>query len=134
MLATKGVNNETPYSNVQYLHPINEDTDTEVYRWRDGEKTRVGNWKGDTLPKCTYVMKDSDYLQENLSRDPTPASSAYHSAPVSTPVSDVRSDVASELEDSDTQPQPPESEDEPCARVFGSSPPPRPYQGTRPHW
>jgi hypothetical protein len=48
MLATKGVNNETPFSNVQYVHPINEDVDFQTYELQDGEETRVeSGWKGD---------------------------------------------------------------------------------------
>jgi hypothetical protein len=66
MLTTKGVNNETPCSNVKSLRPINEDTHNEVYVLRDGEEIRAGNWKGDELPECTYVMKDGDNLQEHL--------------------------------------------------------------------
>jgi hypothetical protein len=129
MLATKGVNNETPYSNVQYLHPINEDTDTEVYVLREGEETSVGNWKGDTLPEHTYVMKDGENLQEYLSREPTPESTLYPSDPIS----DVQSEVQSELEDSDTPPPPPESEDELCVI---SCPPPQqqPVLGPKLHW
>jgi ribonuclease HI len=69
MLATKGINNDAPYSNVQYLPQIDEDTDTQVYELRDGEETRVGDWNGDTLPACTYVMKDGDNSQECLSRE-----------------------------------------------------------------
>jgi ribonuclease HI len=33
MLETKGVNNEVPFSKVQYVHPINEDTDEQVYEF-----------------------------------------------------------------------------------------------------
>jgi hypothetical protein len=70
MLATKGVNHETPFSNAQYSHPINEDTDTEVYKLNDWEESRVGNWKGDEKLHCTHAMKDGDNLQDYLSRDP----------------------------------------------------------------
>jgi hypothetical protein len=100
MLATKGASNETPCSNVQYLHPINEDTHSGVCVIRDAEESRVGDWKGDGKPQCTYVMTDGGNLQEHLSRDRTPERSPSLSAPVS----DVQSDVVSELEDSDTQP------------------------------
>jgi hypothetical protein len=40
-LATKGVNNETPFSNAQYLHPINEDTDFGTCVLKDGEASNV---------------------------------------------------------------------------------------------
>jgi hypothetical protein len=122
LLATKGVNNETPYSNAQYLHPINEDTDSETYIIRDGE--------GDEKPQCTYVMKDGGNLQEYLSRDPTPYSTPEPSAAVSVPVSDVPDQ--SEIEDDEPQwPQPQEDPDGRTARVCSFSEP-RPHQGTRP--
>jgi hypothetical protein len=90
MLATKGLDNETPFSNV---HPINEDVDTQVYEFRLGEETRVdSDWKGYKKPECTYVMKDSENLQEYLSREPTPESTPWPSAPASAPVSDAQED------------------------------------------
>jgi hypothetical protein len=51
MLATKGVRNETPPANVQFLHQLNEDTDTEEYTFMDNELPSIpSNWTGDTLP------------------------------------------------------------------------------------
>jgi ribonuclease HI len=51
MLATKGVRNETPPVRVQYLHPINEDTDTTEYTFRDNElPTPPSDWTGESMP------------------------------------------------------------------------------------
>jgi hypothetical protein len=66
-LATKGVNNETPHAQVQYVVPIGEDTDARVYELRDGEETKAGSWNGDSVPERTYVMKDGDNLAAYLS-------------------------------------------------------------------
>jgi hypothetical protein len=91
------------------------------------------DWKGDERPECTYVMKDGENLQEYLSIDPTPVSSAYPSAPASPPVSDAQEEQ-SDLEESEKQfPQPPNSEEEPVVRICWY-PAPRPYQGVRPDW
>jgi hypothetical protein len=117
MLATKGVNSETPFANVQYL---------EVYELREGEETYVGsNWKGGELPERTHVMKDGDNLHEYLSSEPVSEVSDASSAPVP----DVLDQ--SGLEESDTQPMPLDSEYEPR---IGSRPPPQPYQELNPEW
>jgi hypothetical protein len=59
MLATKGVNNETPLSNVQYLHPINEDIDFETYKFKECElPIPDSDWQGDVLPGVTYTQKN----------------------------------------------------------------------------
>jgi hypothetical protein len=86
-----------------------------------------------------YVMKNGNNLQQNLSSssESSPESSPWQSGPVSAPVSVVVSEAPevskSEIE-SDTQPMPPNSEDEPAARVCASHPAPRPYQGAKPEW
>jgi hypothetical protein len=67
MLATEGVNNETPFAQVQYVVPIAEDTDTEVYELKGSEESTVGNWNGDSKPEYTHAMKDGDNLATYLS-------------------------------------------------------------------
>jgi hypothetical protein len=70
-------------------------------------------WNRDSKPECTYVMKDGDNLPEYLSREPTSDESDSGSAMA--PVSEA----VSEIEESDTPPQPPEdSEDD---RVQGGT-------------
>jgi hypothetical protein len=50
MLSTKGVRNETPPARVQFVHPINEDTDMTEYTFKDGElPVPPSNWTGDTV-------------------------------------------------------------------------------------
>jgi hypothetical protein len=65
----------------------------------------------------------------------TPEPSAVASAPVSDVQSDVVSDVQeqSELEESDTQPQPPEDGDEWTVRICLPLDP-RPHEGAKPDW
>jgi hypothetical protein len=121
MLATKGVNNETPFSNVQYIHPINEDVDFQTYEFHEGEESSVGsNRKGDDGPAETSVMKDGDnlpqYLSSSSSPDPTPWPYAPASAQVSAPMTDVpsddKSDGPSDIPVSDSLPQAANTDDE----------------------
>jgi hypothetical protein len=117
---TKGVNNETPFSDVQYLHPINEDVDSEKYEFGEGELRKMdSNWKGDDRPETTYTMKSEDnhvqsqFLSSTASPDTTPSPSAPVSAQISGAVTDVPSDNESKIEESECSfPQPPESGDE----------------------
>jgi hypothetical protein len=110
MLATKRVNNEPSQGQVQFLVPIDEDTDrTECVinrynSWfhhhrpstprgtecviRDGEDTAIHGWRGNVKPVRTYVMKDGDNLGDYLSSE--------HS----------ETEDVSELTESDTQPMP----------------------------
>jgi hypothetical protein len=57
MLATKGVRNETPPLNVQFLHQINEDTDHIEYKFANGEiPPAPSHWTGDVPPPQVYTM------------------------------------------------------------------------------
>jgi hypothetical protein len=57
--------------NVQYLHPINEDTDFEEYEFANGELPPVpSNWTGDTRPPNLYEMPKS--FTSNPASDPVP--------------------------------------------------------------
>jgi hypothetical protein len=61
VFATKGVNNEQPPSNAQFAHPISEDTDSEVYEFREVEDSNVGaSLNGDYIPEKTHVMKGTE--------------------------------------------------------------------------
>jgi hypothetical protein len=72
-------------------------------------------------------MKDGDNLATYLSAEPTSEESTVASA--------VVSGVVSEHEGNDSQPQPPESEDEPCVvSVNDSHPPAQPLQRSKPDW
>jgi hypothetical protein len=114
-LATMGVQNLTPFENVQYLHPLNEDPDHETDVISEAEETPGLTEKANLVPEMAFAMKDGDNLADHISGptpvvtpQSTPQVSAYPSASLSnaSPVS------LSELEDSDTQPQRPESEPE----------------------
>jgi ribonuclease HI len=60
ILATKGVRNETPPANVQYLHAINEDTDRQEYVMTEAEQSPVPcNWVRDDPPPNPYIMTGS---------------------------------------------------------------------------
>jgi hypothetical protein len=104
MLATKRVRNETPQVNVQFLHPINEDTDHTEYEFADGEIPPVpSNWTGDVQPPQVYTMAEpSRDIAKPL---PEVTSLGVTSFPVDAAYSD---DAVSE---SDTQPAPPEDEE-----------------------
>jgi ribonuclease HI len=102
MLATKGVANETPYSNVQYLHPINENIDFETYEFKEGEIPPLsGNWQGDILPETVFTMKRGEgtavFLSSTTIPDTTPWPSTPASAQVSAVVNDVPSDEGPEI-------------------------------------
>jgi hypothetical protein len=92
---------------VQYLHPINEDSDRETYTIEEGEETPGLTEKANDIPEKAYKMKEGDQSFDYLS-DPTPQSSEFSSAPAS----DASPTPFSELEESDTQPMPPDSEPE----------------------
>jgi ribonuclease HI len=129
ILATKGVINVIPFSNVQYLHPINEHVDFETYTFQDGELPEMGNdWKGDERPKMIYVMQSEEnhaiFLSSTTGPDTTPWPSAPPSAQVLAPVTDVpsdddESDVTTDVP-SDSWPQPADSGDE--GRFVGGFP------------
>jgi hypothetical protein len=85
ILATKGVMNEKSQGQMQFLVPIDEDTDAMAHEIKDGEETPIDGWRGDVKPERTYVMKD--YLASDPEND-------------------------SELTESDTPPQPPEDSDD----------------------
>jgi hypothetical protein len=114
MLATKGVRNETPYANTQYLHPINDDIDFNQYDFADGElPIPPSNWKGDviTAKEGLWTQKSNANAASFLSSTERSETTPYPSAPASAVATDIPSDDESEIE-SDAQPQPPESEDE----------------------
>jgi hypothetical protein len=135
------VSNETPFANVQYLHPINEDTDFETHVFKEGEATKSPtSWDGDEKPESAWMQKGNGRVF--LSSTASPDTSAWPSAVAS----DVASDNESEIEiESDTQPQPPESGDEVRSKhSFISAfdhgfrppapPPPEPVIPARPSW
>jgi hypothetical protein len=103
MLTTKGVRNETPPANVQFLHPLNEDTDTEEYTFRDNELPSIpSNWTRDTLPPPQGMFRLGKLLP------PDPATSLAPALPPTSPFSIMPSDEeepATEPE-SDGWPQP----------------------------
>jgi hypothetical protein len=125
MLATKGVRNETPPANVQFLHPINEDTDHTEYEFVDGELPPVpSNWTGDTPPPEVYTMAKpivpplgvlfSDDAENDSEAQPTQL--------------DVQNDA---------QASTPETEGRPPAQLFPtivSLPTPEPLPKPKPQW
>jgi ribonuclease HI len=92
MLATKGVRNETPPVLVQYLHPINEDTDTTKYSFKENElPTPPSDWTGDSLPPDGAL-----YTAARLNLSSTLAPALPETSPFSKMLSD--SDETSEEE------------------------------------
>jgi hypothetical protein len=108
MLATKGVRNETPAVNVQFLHPINEDTDPTEYTFKEGETVDPpSNWTGDTMPPEDHLCPSFRVNQEN--------SPAVVALPESSPYSVMLSDSEETTDDEPQFPQPvstPDSENE----------------------
>jgi hypothetical protein len=99
-----GVTNQTPFGNVQYLRPINEDTDIEAYAIGEAEGTPGLTEKANFIPEGAYVMKDGDNPVDYLS-GPTPTCSPHVSAYPSARASDAPFTSFSKMEDSDTPPQ-----------------------------
>jgi hypothetical protein len=142
MLATKGVRNETPPASVQFLHPLNEDTDVEEYEFKDAELPSVpSNWTGDAPPPPQSRFTLGKLLP------PTITSATVSALPPTSPFAVMLSDDGEQETEpeSDGQPQPqsPSESDVPEERgpaqtfpTIVSIPtpglPPRPK--TRPTW
>jgi ribonuclease HI len=87
MLATKGVRNETPPARVQFLHPINEDTDMEAYAFQENElPTPPRNWTGDSRPPEDILYPSTRLNLASTVPSPVPALS--ESSPFSVMLSD----------------------------------------------
>jgi hypothetical protein len=133
-LATKGVMNEPRPCPVGFVRVVGEDEDLETYTLLDGEETPVVS-ENDGVYSAgkTFVMKAEDdgpqFLSESESADPTPDETTRTSIAQS-----PNSPVQSELEDSDTQPQPPESEDEERGIKPRYGPTRRRLELSRPDW
>jgi ribonuclease HI len=106
-LATKGVMNEPRPCPVGFVRVVGEDEDLETYTLLDREETPVDSENDGVYPAGkTFVVKAGDdspqFLSESESADPNFDEIAQ------VPAVQWSSDpVPSELEDSDTKPQPP---------------------------
>jgi hypothetical protein len=137
MLATKGVRNETPPANVQYLHPISEDTDFEEYVFADGEIPPVpSNWTGEVPPPQVYTMGNSSAPVP----EPVTAPATSTALPSTSPFAVVLSDDDTE-EETISWPQP--AEDVPTIKEKGPAqalptivplPTPKPLPRSKPTW
>jgi hypothetical protein len=137
MLATKGVRNETPPARVQYVHPINEDTDTTEYSFKDNElPIPPSNWTGDSIPPVGAL-----YSSTRLNLTSVQAPALPESSPFSVMLSD--SDEVSEEESSNPWPAPAtdsENEDKKGpAQLFPTivslpTPPAAPVHQAKPLW
>jgi hypothetical protein len=101
MLATKGVRNETPPARVQFVHPINEDTDTTEYSFKDNElPIPPSDWTGDLIPP-----EEVRYTAARLNLTSVQAPALPETSPFSVMLSDPDTAEVSEEESSGPWPE-----------------------------